>query len=423
MNIDQLRAHVTQYKSDPESVYNTWFINSSERLKAFRGIRRGVIEVVRAIREETFGNDFKGSALETVLDSITEQKQIFEGAAHPFYWKPKMRIPDIYENEANKRSFGDFLDRFLVPAPGSDEKLTREILELDRRSIKGLGPSVANILYFLHPTLFPPFNTAILKGFNLQFGDKKKLGSWNAYLEMREVIRHANTSLGSLLSTDLGAFTGFLFDVGVGKVLVDSNADNVLVREREALDKLTRKRHQEVTDEQKEENEHLKIQYLLTKIGRSLGYAVHVAVNDRNRSFNSEVLSTLTVSALPELGIALETAQTVALIDVVWLTADGQNVVCAFEVEKSTSIYSGILRLLDLAKSISQRTFPLFLVAPDAREREIMAQLHRPAFADSATDEMRYILFSDLCDHCDGLCKFGEDYRILMKIAKSKIPQ
>jgi type II restriction enzyme len=162
---------------------------------------------------------------------------------------------------------------------------------------------------------------------------------------------------------------------------------------------------------------------MLTKIGRSLGYAVHVAANDRNRSFNSEVLSTLTVSALPELGIALETAQTVALIDVVWLTADGQNVVCAFEVEKSTSIYSGILRLLDLAKSISQRTFPLFLVAPDAREKEIMAQLHRPAFADSATDEMRYILFSDLCDHCDGLCKFGEDYRILMKIAKSKKPQ
>jgi hypothetical protein len=37
-----------------------------------------------------------------------EQKQVFEGAAHPFYWKPKLRIPDIYENEENKRTFGRF---------------------------------------------------------------------------------------------------------------------------------------------------------------------------------------------------------------------------------------------------------------------------------------------------------------------------
>ena len=60
--------------------HNTWFVNSPERLKAFRAIRRGVMEVVGTIREGTFVNDFKGSPLETVLDSITEQKQVFEGA-------------------------------------------------------------------------------------------------------------------------------------------------------------------------------------------------------------------------------------------------------------------------------------------------------------------------------------------------------
>ena len=30
------------YKNDAESVYNTWFIGSEERMKAFRSIRRGV---------------------------------------------------------------------------------------------------------------------------------------------------------------------------------------------------------------------------------------------------------------------------------------------------------------------------------------------------------------------------------------------
>src|SRR5262245_17849020 len=86
------------YKSDPESVYNTWFVGGEERMKAFRAIRRGVRDTVDSIAAGTFGNDFKGSPLEVVLKAITEQKQVFEGAAHPFFWKPKLRIPDIYEN-------------------------------------------------------------------------------------------------------------------------------------------------------------------------------------------------------------------------------------------------------------------------------------------------------------------------------------
>ncbi|HCY39919.1 MAG TPA: hypothetical protein DHV48_00930, partial [Prolixibacteraceae bacterium] len=73
---------IGQYKSDTESVYNTWFINNEDRLKAFRSIRRGVLQVIEDIKSGKFGNDFKGSSLEFVLTCITEQKQVFEGAAH-----------------------------------------------------------------------------------------------------------------------------------------------------------------------------------------------------------------------------------------------------------------------------------------------------------------------------------------------------
>ena len=76
---------VMRYKSDPESVYNTWFIDNDTRMKAFHSIRRGVMTVIASIKAETSGNDFKGSPLEFVLASITEQKQVSEGAAHPFY--------------------------------------------------------------------------------------------------------------------------------------------------------------------------------------------------------------------------------------------------------------------------------------------------------------------------------------------------
>src|SRR5215212_7681444 len=113
MNTAALVELVDRYTTDPESVYTTWFIGREARMKAFRAIRRGVRDTVDSIAARTFGNDFKGSPLEIVLTAITEQKQVFEGAAHPFYWKPKLRIPDIYESEPNKKVFGNFLNACL----------------------------------------------------------------------------------------------------------------------------------------------------------------------------------------------------------------------------------------------------------------------------------------------------------------------
>ena len=119
-------------------------------------------------------------------------------------------------------------------------------------------------------------------------------------------------------------------------------------------------------------------------------------------------------------GLSDETAQTVALIDVLWLRRGLGEIVCAFEVEKSTSIYSGILRFVDLAASVGGPDAHFYLVAPDAREREIQAQLRRPAFGHLRDMELRYILFSELCEHCAGLCKFGEDHRALLKLARGR---
>jgi len=413
---ENLHKLITRYKKDEESVYNTWFIDSPARLKAFRAIRRGVMDVVATIRDGSFGNDFKGSPLETVLDSITEQKQVFAGAAHPFYWKPKLRIPDIYENDENKIAFGSFLDSCLNA--NSSERIIREIHALDSRKIKGLGPAVANILYFLHPTLFPPFNTAIVRGYNALFKDNKKLGSWTAYLEMREVIRETNKHLRPPLSTDLGAFTGLLFDIDSRALAFNSTLD--MAEKRIAIEKKARKRHKEVELDREEESEHLKIQYLLTTIGRSLGYEVYVASNDRGKRYNGESLAFLTIAKLPALNLPAEVRRTVALIDVIWIKPGTGEVVSAFEIEKSTSIFSGMLRLLDLARSIGGNAFPLFLVAPDKREKEIQAQLLRPSFAELGSIDFRYILFTELCENCAGLCKFGEDFRIMLKISRDK---
>lgn len=413
---------IETYKSDPESVYNTWFISSTERMKAFRAIRRGVRDTVDSIAEGTFGNDFKGSPLEIVLDAITEQKQVFEGAAHPFFWKPKLRIPDIYENKANQRTFGAFLGSCLQAT--NEEQVLAALSHLAGAKIKGLGPAVANIIYFLHPTSVPPFNTAMVNGFNALFHDKKKLGSWESYLEMREVIVRVNEQARDLLSKDLGAFAGLLFEIGAGRLLVTGNEAAVLEAEKKKAEKAARTRHEQVCAEQAEESEHTRIQHMLITVGRSLHYDVYVARNDRHRSYDGHTFSLLTIPELPNFGWAPEILDTVGLIDVIWLKPGTSEIVSAFEIEKSTSIYSGILRLEDLARSIPRCTCHFYLVAPDYRAKEVMAQLARPAFRqDLAGMSLAYIPFNDLCKHCDALSTFGEDYTVLQKIARRSPPQ
>jgi type II restriction enzyme len=413
-----LSSAIAQYKGDRESVYHTWFIGGEARMKAFRAIRRGVKDAVDAIASGTFGNDFKGSPLEVVLNAITEQKQVFEGAAHPFYWKPKLRIPDIYEDEANKRAFGNFLNACLTAT--REDQVLGEMSLLATANIKGLGPAVASIVYFLHPTLVPPFNTAIVNGYNALFAAKQKLGSWDSYFAMRETIVRANEKHRNLLSKDVGAFAGLLFDIGCGRIVLDGNADAVLKELQEKAERSARKRHQEAVAEEKEASEHTQVQHALIRVGRALGYDVFVARNDRHRTCHGESFAQLTLADLPELGLSPEVRDTVELIDVLWLHKTHPGIACGFEVEHSTSIYSGILRMKDLALSLPDRSGHFYLVAPEAREREVLAQMKRPAF-NAADDDflLGYLPASELKQQCDALCRFGLDRDVLLKIAKA----
>lgn len=406
---------IQQYKNDSESVYNTWFVDNDQRLKAFRTIRRGIIQVVEDIKNKSFPNDFKNSSLEFVLNCIAEQKQVFVGVSHPFYWKPKLRIPDIYENQTNKIAFGQFLENCINAK--NEEQVLKEIVKLDELRIKGLGPAVASILYFLHPTWFPPFNTAIVNGFNFLFKDKKKLGSWSEYLKIRETLLETNSKFKSELSNDLGAIAGLCFEIGTQKMLI-GNDDYLSEEERYKFEKNIVKRQKEIIEEKKEDNLHSEMQYHLLKIGASLGFDVTPASNDKSKAFNGQSFSFMAINKFPELPCDKDTQNTIKLIDVLWFEKGTNNIIGAFEVEKSTSIYSGILRLSDLYFSISDGDQVFYIIIPDNREKDVIQQLNRPVIKNSKMN-IKYILFSELRANCDAICKFGSDHSIMDKIAKS----
>lgn len=120
---------------------------------------------------------------------------------------------------------------------------------------------------------------------------------------------------------------------------------------------------------------------------------------------------------LPNLGLPSDVHSTAELIDVLWLHKGEAKIACAFEVEKSTSIYSGILRLTDMALSLPGKEDHLYLVAPSKREKEIIDQLKRPMFQRPDEFSIGYILFEELDKHFESLCKLGDDHQILNKVA------
>lgn len=84
----------------------------------------------------------------------------------------------------------------------------------------------------------------------------------------------------------------------------------------------------------------------------------------------------------------------------------------------SNSPTSKTARLADLSYSIADGDEVLYLVVPDSRENDVRLQLSRPAIKINNIP-IKYIVFSELSQHCDALCKFGDSHKVMEKIAKT----
>jgi type II restriction enzyme len=381
-----------------------------------------IAAVVTEIEAGTFGNVYKGSSLKTVVGSIAEQRQVFKGADHAFLWKPKLRIPDTYESRPNQLAFARFLH--TCSCCTGDAPVLAAIQTLAQQGIKGLGPAAANLLYFLHPTIIPPFNTAIVNGYNALTGARVKLGRWDEYLAMRKGVLELNDRYRDLLSNDLGAIAGALFDLGSGRYPVPPReADGTAVARWEADLRAVReeaaKAAKDLAAAREGDRTHTEVQGWLRDLGRALGFTVWVASNDRNRPYAGGRLADGCLDALPGALDQSAGADAIRLIDVLWVDAAARQVAAAFEVEHTTSIYSGIVRMLDLALGLpDSKAQALFLVAPDDREDDVRAQLRRPAFSRVLDLDVRYIPYGELAAHREAIGRFGTGLKGVEAIAR-----
>ncbi len=125
--------------------------------------------------------------------------------------------------------------------------------------------------------------------------------------------------------------------------------------------------------------ESIAIQTLLADIGSKMGMEIWLPSGDRVAvlaCWKGDHAAPL--ERLP-LHYNETTMGTIERIDVIWLK--GRAIRRAFEVEHTTAVYSGILRMADLLALVPNMKINLHIVAPLARRDKVFQELRRPVFS------------------------------------------
>jgi hypothetical protein len=125
--------------------------------------------------------------------------------------------------------------------------------------------------------------------------------------------------------------------------------------------------------------ESIQIQALIAGIGDRMGLSIWLPRSDRGAVL-TELRSNLNnlLDRLP-LNYDDTTLRTIEQIDVLWLR--GRSIVRAFEVEHTTSVYSGILRMADLLALQPNMDIKLHIVAPSTKRDKVFSEIRRPVFS------------------------------------------
>jgi hypothetical protein len=132
-------------------------------------------------------------------------------------------------------------------------------------------------------------------------------------------------------------------------------------------------------DQPSSERESIRIQAAVCRIGEAMGLKIWLPLSDRSRVLTHwKPQPGVLLERLP-LNYDVTTLDTIERIDVLWLK--GRTIQRAFEVEHSTAIYSGLLRMADLCALLPNINVSLHIVAPEARRERVFQEITRPVFS------------------------------------------
>lgn len=125
--------------------------------------------------------------------------------------------------------------------------------------------------------------------------------------------------------------------------------------------------------------ESMHMQGLIARVGAAMGFSIWLPRADRSRVL--KVWQPAPGVLLNELPISYDstTMKTIEQIDVLWLRK--RSIVRAFEVEHTTSVYSGLLRMADLVALQPNIHIKLHIVAPGEKREKVLQEIRRPVFS------------------------------------------
>ena len=133
-------------------------------------------------------------------------------------------------------------------------------------------------------------------------------------------------------------------------------------------------------DQQRNLQESIQYQAKVVQVGIQMGFHVWVPRNDKARVLaliptddHDKILNVL------PLNFDDVTLGTIENIDVLWLK--GRSMARAFEIEHTTTVYSGLLRMADLLALQPNMDIRLHIVAPVRRREKVLREIKRPVFS------------------------------------------
>lgn len=134
-----------------------------------------------------------------------------------------------------------------------------------------------------------------------------------------------------------------------------------------------------ITPNQSSSRESIKIQAKLAEMGEKMGFKIWLPRADRQHVLEHwQAGDSCLLDTLP-LNYVNAVLKTIENIDVLWISRN--MIIRAFEVEHTTSVYSGILRMADLLALQPNMNVKLHIVAPQERRDKVFQEITRPVFS------------------------------------------
>lgn len=258
---------------------------------------------------------------------------------------------------------------------GAEEKLREIVEESDSPyNLRGIGINFVTLyLTVRFPKEYAQWNAPIDVGLKvLKAYPEKPRG-----MKKSEFYKHVNDSILRISEIVNEPFLphldNYLFSLARGYV----GEKRVVL---ETVDEEVRELEKDIK-RVKPTKKYLAVQYYLIITGIGSGFDVWVASNDREESYSGIKFSSLALEEIPVFG-APKAISMSKRIDVIWFEKGSHKPVRFFEIEHTTPIYSGLLRLNDVLMDypIPKAT----IVVPEDRLDKVDTEINRPTFRDLA---------------------------------------